>query len=84
MGMEVASDAAGLRRAFVAVKGFAERALGSADVLIEREQIVAIGDAVETLTTEHVTECFGFPVTVRHEDGRWFARATGSWSASAD
>ncbi|MEZ5653940.1 MAG: biotin carboxylase N-terminal domain-containing protein [Burkholderiaceae bacterium] len=53
MGMEVASDAAGLRRAFVAVKGFAERALGSADVLIERYyrrvrhveiQVLGLGD----------------------------------------
>ncbi len=53
-------------------------------ILLRHGQIVAIGDATETLTTEHVTECFGFPVTVRQEGGRWFARATGSWSASAD
>lgn len=52
-------------------------------LLIRHGQIIAIGDAAEVLTTEHVSECFGFPVTVRREDGRWFARATGSWAASA-
>jgi iron complex transport system ATP-binding protein len=52
-------------------------------LLIRHGQIVAIGSAEEVLTTTHVSECFGFPVTVRREDGRWFARATGSWSASA-
>jgi hypothetical protein len=43
-----------------------------------------MGDADATLTTENVTACFGFPVSVRRDEGRWFARATGSWSASAD
>ena len=36
MGMQVAEDLESLRRAFVAVRGFAERAFGSADVLLER------------------------------------------------
>ncbi len=52
-------------------------------LLLRHGQTVAIGEADEVLTTEHVSECFGFPVTVRREDGRWFARATGSWAASA-
>ena len=53
-------------------------------LLLRHGKIVAIGEADATLTTSHVTECFGFPVTVRREDGRWFARATGSWSANAE
>lgn len=53
MGMDVAQDPVSLRRAFVAVKGFAERSLGSADVLLERYfprvrhveiQILGLGD----------------------------------------
>jgi iron complex transport system ATP-binding protein len=53
-------------------------------LLLRHGKTVAIGPAEETLTTEHVSACFGFPITVRREAGRWFARATGSWAASAD
>jgi iron complex transport system ATP-binding protein len=53
-------------------------------MLLRHGHIVAIGESDATLTTENVSNCFGFPVTVRREDGRWFARATGSWSASAE
>jgi iron complex transport system ATP-binding protein len=52
-------------------------------LLLRHGQVVAIGDADEVLTTANVSTCFGFPVTVRRDDGRWFARATGSWDASA-
>jgi len=52
-------------------------------ILLRHGRIVAIGDADATLTTENVTTCFGFPVTVRREEGRWFARATRSWLASS-
>jgi iron complex transport system ATP-binding protein len=53
-------------------------------MLLRHGKIVASGESESTLTTEHVTACFGFPVKVKREDGRWFARATGSWSASAE
>jgi iron complex transport system ATP-binding protein len=53
-------------------------------LLLRHGRVVAMGDADATLTTENVTACFGFPVSVRRDEGRWFARATGSWSASAD
>lgn len=50
-------------------------------LLLRGGQIVAIGPVAETLTTEHVSACFGFPITVRQDDGRYFAHATSSWSA---
>lgn len=53
-------------------------------LLIRHGRPVVIGPSHETLTTEYVTACFGFPVSVRRDGGRWFARATGSWQASAD
>lgn len=48
-------------------------------LLLRGGRIVAIGPVTETLTTEHVTACFGFPITVRQDEGRYFAHATGAW-----
>jgi hypothetical protein len=38
--------------------------------------------ARETVTTENVSAAFGLPVTVRHDDGRWSARAVRVRQAS--
>jgi iron complex transport system ATP-binding protein len=53
-------------------------------MLLRGGQIVAIGDAASVLSTGNVTACFGFPIAVRRDEGRWFAHATGSWRASPD
>ena len=36
---------------------------------------VAVGPAVETVTTDHVSEAFAHPVEVGYDHGRWSARA---------
>ena len=38
--------------------------------------IVAAGPLDEVLTDARLTETFGLPLEVRHEGGRWSARAT--------
>ncbi|MGW5730952.1 ABC transporter ATP-binding protein [Nocardia beijingensis] len=50
-------------------------------LLIAGGHAVAAGPAVETITTENVTAAFGHPVEVRHDDGRWTARAARRPSA---
>jgi iron complex transport system ATP-binding protein len=47
--------------------------------LLRDGQCVAQGRAVLTLTTELVSDCFGFPVTVSYDDRRWSARAVADW-----
>jgi iron complex transport system ATP-binding protein len=48
-------------------------------LLLRGGRIVAIGPVAETLTSEHVSSCFGFDVRIHREDGRWAARAAASW-----
>src|SRR6478752_2800076 len=48
-------------------------------LLLRRGKMVAIGPVADVLTTANVSSSFGFPITVRQDEGRWFARATGSW-----
>ncbi|MFI2284770.1 ABC transporter ATP-binding protein [Nocardia beijingensis] len=50
-------------------------------LLIAGGQAIAAGPAVETITTENVTAAFAHPVEVRHDDGRWTARAARKPSA---
>jgi iron complex transport system ATP-binding protein len=45
-------------------------------LLLSSGQAIASGPAAETLTTENVTAAFRHPITVRHDDGRWSARAS--------
>jgi iron complex transport system ATP-binding protein len=45
-------------------------------LLLSGGQVVASGPAAETLTTQNVTAAFRHPITVRHDDGRWSARAS--------
>ncbi len=48
-------------------------------LLLRSGEVVAAGPVAETLTAEHVSACFGFPVAIESIDGRWFARSAGSW-----
>ena len=48
-------------------------------LLLRGGKMVAIGPVADVLTTANVSSSFGFPITVRQDEGRWFARATGSW-----
>jgi iron complex transport system ATP-binding protein len=48
--------------------------------LLLREGVaIAAGRAVDVLTSEHVSACFGVPVQVSYDCGRWTARATPGW-----
>ncbi|MER3439668.1 MAG: ABC transporter ATP-binding protein [Chloroflexota bacterium] len=40
---------------------------------------IASGRAADVLTSEHVSACFGVPVQVSYDCGRWAARATPGW-----
>jgi iron complex transport system ATP-binding protein len=48
-------------------------------LLLRAGGVVASGPAVPTLTSDNVTRCYGFPVEMRHDGGRWTARASGGW-----
>jgi iron complex transport system ATP-binding protein len=48
-------------------------------LLLRGGRIVASGPADDTLTSAHVSACFGFDVRVHREEGRWAARAAASW-----
>ncbi|WP_159840031.1 ABC transporter ATP-binding protein [Nocardia sp. CY41] len=50
-------------------------------LLIAEGHTVATGPAPDTITTENVTATFAHPVEVRHDDGRWTARAARKLSA---
>ncbi|ODU00718.1 MAG: ABC transporter ATP-binding protein [Pseudonocardia sp. SCN 72-86] len=43
--------------------------------LLRDGRCLAAGPAADVLTTDLVSECFGHPVRIVHEDGRWAARA---------
>ncbi|MFL5758644.1 MAG: ABC transporter ATP-binding protein [Thermomicrobiales bacterium] len=52
--------------------------------LLLREGVAIVqGPAHETITSEHVSACFGFDIRVHYEDGRWAARAAASWRTRA-
>jgi len=50
-------------------------------MLLRGGRIVASGAAEAVLTTANVSACFGFPIAVRRDEGRWFAHASSSWQA---
>jgi iron complex transport system ATP-binding protein len=52
-------------------------------LLLREGHVIAQGPIDKTLTSEHVSECFGFDVRVHREDGRWAARAAASWQTRA-
>lgn len=49
-------------------------------LLMRSGAILAQGPVREILTSELVSECFGFPIDVHELDGRWAARASAGWS----
>ncbi len=50
-------------------------------LLMRHGEILAKGKVQEVLTSELVSECFGFPIDVHALDGRWAARAAAGWTA---
>ncbi|WP_116951088.1 ABC transporter ATP-binding protein [Jiangella endophytica] len=44
-------------------------------LLLAGGRVVAAGPMGDVLTDQHLTTAFGLPLRVRHEDGRWSARA---------
>lgn len=49
-------------------------------LLIKDGRVLAAGASSEILTSELVSECFGFPIDVHTMDGRWAARAAAGWT----
>jgi iron complex transport system ATP-binding protein len=49
-------------------------------LLMRQGQVLAAGEAGEMLTSELVSECYGFPIDVHEFDGRWAARAAAGWT----
>ena len=47
--------------------------------LLRAGRFVAAGKVHDVLTSELVSQCFGFPITVAEHGSRWTARASASW-----
>lgn len=45
-------------------------------LLVRKGEVVAQGKVDEVFTVEHLTACFGLPLAVDRQNGRWYARAT--------
>jgi iron complex transport system ATP-binding protein len=50
-------------------------------LLLRDGAVLAQGPVTDLLTSELVSECFGFPIHVHSWEGRWTARAVAGWSA---
>jgi iron complex transport system ATP-binding protein len=48
-------------------------------LLLREGSIVANGKIRESLTSGHLTSCFGLPITCHHDGERWSARAPATW-----
>ncbi|MFP3968236.1 ABC transporter ATP-binding protein [Actinomadura fulvescens] len=46
-------------------------------LLLRGGGVVAQGKVDEVFTAEHLTECFGVPLGVERQNGRWYARSLG-------
>lgn len=44
-------------------------------MLIKHGRLYSAGPVLDVLTTEHVSECFDYPIEIEHRSGRWHARA---------
>ena len=44
-------------------------------LLLRGGQVVAQGKVDEVFTPEHLSNCFGLPLTIDRQNGRWYARA---------
>jgi iron complex transport system ATP-binding protein len=49
-------------------------------LLMRQGEVLAAGDVRAMLTSELITECYGFPIDVHEFDGRWAARASAGWT----
>ena len=49
-------------------------------LLLKDGGVLAMGPVEELLTSELISECFGFPIDVHSWDGRWTARAAAGWT----
>lgn len=49
-------------------------------MLLRDGRVLAAGAASDMLTSELISECFGFPIDVHYFDGRWAARAAAGWT----
>lgn len=49
-------------------------------MLMKHGRVLAAGSATEMLTSDLVSECFGFPILVHAMEGRWAARAAAGWT----
>ncbi|MGN6482850.1 MAG: ABC transporter ATP-binding protein [Thermomicrobiales bacterium] len=52
-------------------------------MLMKEARVLGQGPAAEMLTSDWISECFGFPIEVQAFNGRWSARAAAGWTASA-
>jgi iron complex transport system ATP-binding protein len=52
--------------------------------LVRGGRLVTAGQATDVLTTDHVSACFGVPISVHLSDGRWTARATINGASSKE
>ncbi|GAB3689251.1 hypothetical protein GCM10027597_44030 [Saccharopolyspora tripterygii] len=44
-------------------------------MLLREGRCLAAGEVGEVITSDHVSECFGHPVHITRDHGRWHARA---------
>lgn len=49
-------------------------------LLLRQGEVLASGNVHEILTSDLVSECYGFPIEVHEFDGRWAARAAAGWT----
>lgn len=49
-------------------------------LLMRSGEILVQGEVRDVLTSDLVSECFGFPIDVHEFDGRWAARAAAGWT----
>lgn len=51
-------------------------------LLLKEGRVLDKGPIGEMLTSERISECFGFPIDVHEFGGRWAARASAGWTVS--
>jgi iron complex transport system ATP-binding protein len=49
-------------------------------LLLREGTVVANGEIAQSLNSDHLSACFGLPITCRHDGERWSARAPATWS----
>jgi len=49
-------------------------------LLLKDGAVLAQGPVREIITSELISECFGFPIVIDSHDGRWTARAEAGWT----